>query len=369
MEQIEKILIIDDDRALQESCRQVFAGKDYRVESAFDGISGLEMHSDLQPDLVLVDLCMPGLGGLEVLRKLKSQDPDYIAIVITGYGTITSAVEAMKRGAYDFLPKPFTPNQLRFIVRRGLERRRSIKETARLRREKQLMRDNFVSMVSHELRAPLAAVQQRLMLVTGGYAGEISEATRTSILGTQKRIKGLISLIGDWLNLSRIEAGEVVGPEDPVDLEAVMAAIAETLSPLALERNITLKIDAPDSLRPVLGNRDALEMLFTNLVHNAIKYNRRGGSILIGLAEEDDSIVVTVEDTGVGIPRDQLALIFEQFYRVKEEGRTDGSGLGLSIARKIAELHAGSIAVKSEVGKGTVFTVRIPACGQEQEAP
>jgi two-component system sensor histidine kinase/response regulator len=369
LEQIEKILIIDDDRALQESCRQVFAGKNYKVESAFDGISGLEMHRDLQPDLVLVDLCMPGIGGLEVLRKLKSQDPDYIAIVITGYGTITSAVEAMKRGAYDFLPKPFTPNQLRFIVRRGLERRRSIKETARLRREKQLMRDNFVSMVSHELRAPLAAVQQRLMLVTGGYTGEISEDTRTSILGTRKRIKSLISLIGDWLNLSRIEAGGIVGPETHVDLETVMTEIVETLSPLAHERDITLKVDAPHSLRPILGNRDTLKMLFTNLVDNAIKYNHDGGRVLIGLAEEDGSIVVTVEDTGVGIPEDRLPLIFEQFYRVKGNGRTEGSGLGLSIAGKIAELHSGSIAVDSEVGKGTVFTVCLPACGQEQEAP
>jgi two-component system sensor histidine kinase/response regulator len=369
LEQVEKILIIDDDRALQESCRQVFAGKNYKVESAFDGISGLEMHRDLQPDLVLVDLCMPGIGGLEVLRKLKSQDPDYVAIVITGYGTITSAVEAMKRGAYDFLPKPFTPNQLRFIVQRGLERRRSIKETARLRREKQMMRDNFVAMVSHELRAPLAAVQQRLMLVTGGYTGEIPEVTRTSILGTQKRIKSLISLIGDWLNLSRIEAGEIAGPGAPVDLATVVAGIAETLRPLAEERNITLEVSTPDSLRPVLGHRDTLKMLFSNLVHNAIKYNRRGGRVLVRSAEEDGSIAIAVEDTGVGIPRDELPLVFEQFYRVKRDERMEGSGLGLSIAKKIAELHSGSIAVESEVGQGTVFTVRLPVRGQEKAEP
>jgi len=369
LELIEKILIIDDDQALQESCRQVFAGNNYKVESALDGISGLAMHRDIQPDLVLVDLCMPGIGGLEVLEKLKSHDPDYVAIVITGYGTITSAVEAMKRGAYDFLPKPFTPNQLRFIVQRGLERRSYIKETARLRREKQLMRDNFVSMVSHELRAPLAAVQQRLMLVTGGYTGEIPDAVRASILGTQKRITALISLIGDWLNLSRIEARETVKPEDPVDVKSIVAGIAETLGPLATERNITLEISAPDSLRPVLGNRDTLEMLFSNLIDNGIKYTHDGGRVSIRSAEENGSIVVTVEDNGVGIPRDQLPLIFEQFYRVKGERPTEGSGLGLSIARKIAELHSGSITVESEVGKGTVFTVRLPACELEREAP
>ena len=369
MEYVEKILIIDDDRALQESCRQVFAGKNYKVESAFDGTSGLKLHRELQPDLVLVDLCMPGLGGLEVLQKLRSHDPDCVAIVITGYGTIASAVEAMKRGAYDFLPKPFTPNQLRFIVQRGLERRRSIKETARLRREKQMMRDNFVAMVSHELRAPLAAVQQRLMLVTGGYTGEISENARTSILGTQKRIKSLISLIADWLNLTRIEGGETVGPIEPVELAAVVAGTAETLGPLAQERNITLDVSGLDSVRPVPGNRDTIEMLFNNLLHNAIKYNRDGGRVTVRAVEDDDCVTVTVEDTGVGIRQDQIPFIFEQFYRVKGDKRGEGSGLGLSIARKIAELHSGSIGVKSEVGKGTIFTVQLPSSDQGSEAP
>lgn len=369
MEPIEKILIIDDDRALQSSCRQVFAGKNYRIESAFDGPSGLEMHRDFQPDLVLVDLCMPGLGGLEVLPKLKSQDPDCVAVVITGYGTITSAVEAMKRGAYDFLPKPFTPNQLRFIVRRGLERRRSIKETERLRREKQMMRDNFVAMVSHELRAPLAAVQQRLMLVTGGYTGEIPETARSSILGTQKRIRSLISLIGDWLNLSRIEAGEMAVERVPVDLPAVLAGIAETLGPLGADRKISLQVSGSDSLRPVHGDPEMLNMLFSNLIHNAIKYNHDGGRVLVRCSEDADGVVVKVEDTGTGIPPDQLPLIFEQFYRVKGDKPVDGSGLGLSIARKIAEIHSGSIDVQSEVGRGTVFTVCLPASGQQGRAP
>jgi two-component system sensor histidine kinase/response regulator len=369
LDQAEKILIIDDDRALQESCRQVFAGERYSVESAFDGISGLEMQKSLQPDVILVDLCMPGLGGLEVLRKLKSRDRDAVAIVITGYGTISSAVEAMKRGAYDFLPKPFTPNQLRFIVRRGLERRRSIKETARLRREKQLMRDNFVSMVSHELRAPLAAVQQRLMLVTGGYTGEISESARSSILATQNRIRGLISLIGDWLNLSRIEAGEGSGPKDAVDIKALLAEAAETMGPLAREKKIALDVLVPGGLPPVLGDHDMLQMLLNNLIHNAIKYNRQGGSVTVRSTKQDDMIEVTIEDTGVGIPEEQLPLIFEQFYRVKGEGHTEGSGLGLAIAKKIAEQHSGTIAVESAVGKGTTFTVCLPAHEAGKEAP
>jgi signal transduction histidine kinase len=327
------------------------------------------MHRGIQPDLVLVDLRMPGLGGLEVLEKLKSHDPDYVAIVITGHGTIRSAVEAMKLGAYDFLPKPFTPNQLRFIVERGLERRRSLKETARLRREKQLMRDNFVSMVSHELRAPLAAVQQRLMLVTGGYTGAISEPSRMSILGTQKRIKALISLINDWLDLSRIDSGGIAEPVERLDVNTILHEVLETLGPLARDRDLGIEIDAREPPTQVRGNRDMLRMVFTNLVHNAIKYNRDGGRVLIRSAEEGGDITVTVEDTGVGIPSDILPMVFEQFYRVKGKGLAEGSGLGLSISKRIVELHSGSITAESEIGKGSVFVVRLPALGRESDTP
>jgi signal transduction histidine kinase len=207
------------------------------------------------------------------------------------------------------------------------------------------------------------------MLVTGGYTGEISGEVRDSILGTQKRIRALISLIGDWLNLSRIEAGETLGPAEAVDLRDVLNETVETLTPLALERKITLDAGTPDSLPPVGGNRDLLAMLFGNLVVNAVKYNRRGGRVTIRSSEKDGTVSVAVEDTGPGIPPDRLPLVFEQFYRVKGGENTEGSGLGLSIARKIAELHSGSIEVESEIGKGTVFTVCLPAYGREGISP
>lgn len=364
MEADGSILVIDDDRALQKSCRRVFAGTKYTLESAFDGSSGLEMYERLNPDLVLVDLRMPGMSGIEVLKKLKIYDPDCVAVMITAYGTIGYAVEAVKSGAYDFIPKPFTPDQLRLVVRRGLEHRRFIRETARLNREKQLMRDNFVSMVSHELRSPLAAIQQKLTLVTGGYSGEISEDARGVILSTQQRMKALITLISDWLDLSRIDAGEIVMDKGRVDLGDVLAEVAETLEPLAEERNIGLEISAGDHVPPVEGNRQTLTMLFSNLIDNAIKYNREGGVVHARIeagAGEEGEVKVTIKDTGMGIPAESLPLIFEQFYRVRGDGRARGSGLGLSICRKIAELHGGSMEVESEVGAGTVFTVRLPA--------
>ena len=298
-----------------------------------------------------------------MLPKLKSMDPDCVAIVITGYATIERAVEAMKRGAYDFLPKPFSPNQLRLIVARGLERRRLVRETVELRREKEIMRDNFISMVSHELRSPLNAVQQNLMVITAGLGGQVSDRARERLITMQSRIKSLISLVNDWLNLARIESGEIVSDRTPVNLSGVVAEALDTLKPLADQAGVLLSLEVADDLPEINGSAQALQMLFTNLVHNGIKYNRKGGTVSVELRAEGHDVTVRVSDTGVGIPAEKIPLIFEQFYRIRDEGRVEGSGLGLSIARNVVEAHRGTIDVASEVGKGTSFTVRLPRDG------
>jgi len=310
------VLIIDDEEFILDSCCQVFTKEGYRTEKAKDGDAGLQKFKETKPDLVLVDLKMPRKSGIEVLEELRTIDPNCVAIVITGYATIESAVEAMKRGAYDFLPKPFTPDELRIIIRRGLERRQCIKEAERLREEKEIMRENFISMVSHELRSPLAAVQQNLMVITGGMVGEIPEKANHMLLRMRARIKD--------------------------------------------EKKITLRFTAPEKYPSIVGNRETLQMLFTNLIHNGIKYNRRGGKVEVILEDEDQRTKILVKDTGMGIPQEKLPLIFEQFYRVKKKEDVVGSGLGLSIAKKIVVAHSGSIEVESELGKGTTFMVYLP---------
>ena len=355
------VLIIDDDEMMLDSCSQVFTKEGYRIETAGDGDTGLKKFAEEKPDLVLVDLKMPGKSGMEVLEELRTIDPDCVAVVITGYSTIESAVEAMKRGAYDFLPKPFTPDELRLIVRRGLERRRSMQETEALRREKELMRRNFVTMVSHELRAPLSAVQQNLMVIMEGLVGEVPEKVQEILFRMKERIKGLISLISDWLDLSRIESGEMVTEMEDADIKAVLCEVVDLLRSLADEKKVSVSYTGPAEYPSIRGNRETLFMLFTNLVHNGIKYNKEGGEVHVVLEAEENGTKVTVSDTGVGIPEESLPLIFEQFYRVKDGRQIVGSGLGLSIVKKIVEAHSGTIGVESEVGKGTAFIVHFPS--------
>ncbi len=156
------IVVIDDDEGMRIACRKTLTKSGHRVETFENGALGLEGVAQLKPDLVLVDLKMPGLDGNEVIARVRELEPDIVVVVITGYATIDTAVAAMKAGAYDFLPKPFSPDELRIITARALERRRLAQEKRRSDVERELLKRRFVTFVSHQLQAPLVAIYQYL---------------------------------------------------------------------------------------------------------------------------------------------------------------------------------------------------------------
>jgi two-component system sensor histidine kinase/response regulator len=361
-EQRPLVLVIDDEESMRDSCSQILVKSKFRVETAEDGAIGLQKIREQRPDAVLVDLKMPGISGLDVLENLKQIDPRIVPIVITGYATVDSAVEAMKKGAYDFLPKPFTPEELRIILGRALEHRRLALEAEALRREKKLLEDHFITMVSHQLRSPLVAIQQYFEVIVGGYAGPVEGTTREMILKAYSRVDGLLRLINDWLDLARINKGQIVDKFKPLDLRALVAKLVEFLEPLAKEYSVTLEPIQPGPQALALGDEESLDQVFSNLITNAIKYNKPNGRVKVDFKEEPESIAVSVEDTGIGIAKENLPFIFDQFYQVhrSEDKKIKGTGLGLSIAQKIVEAHNGRIEVTSELGVGTTFTVVIP---------
>ncbi len=362
MAKLVTILVIDDEEFMCDSCCKVYAKDGYRVDIARDGATGLQKVKELNPDLVLVDLKMPGMSGMEVLEEIKTIDPNIISVVITGYGTIDSAVESMKNGAYDFLPKPFTPDELRLITKRALERRRLIIESNRLRQEKDKMRENFISMVSHQLRTPLVAVQEYFEVILEGLAGEVTEEQRKMLERSKTRIDELLRLIKDWLDLSKIDADKIVNKLKPISLTEIITKTSDLMQTLAKQKNITLKTDIPENLPMILGNKETLEQAFLNLLDNGIRYNKNGGSITVKAKAEDGYVAVDISDTGIGIPKEELPFIFEQFYQIKNKKTQgiDGTGLGLSIVKKIVDAHSGTIRVTSETEKGSTFTVLLP---------
>ena len=356
------VLVIDDEETMRDSCSQILLKTNFRVETAEDGMVGLQKIKDFGPDLVLVDLKMPGISGFDVLERLKSLDPHIIPIVITGYATIDSAVEAMKKGAYDFLPKPFSPEELRIIIRRAYERRKLLIEAETLRKEKKLLEEHFITMVSHQLRSPLIAIQQYFEVILSEIVGPVDEKIKEMIFKARDRMEGLLHLINDWLDLSRINQGQIVDKFKTLDIQKTLGAVFEFMRPLAQESSVALEMTRTPGSVLVLGDEETLEQVFTNLISNAIKYNKPGGRVQVSLKESSGFIAVEVEDTGIGIGKEHLPFIFDQFYQVSR-GRGEkikGTGLGLSIAKKIVEAHNGTLDVSSEPGVGSTFTVCLP---------
>lgn len=353
-----KILIIDDEESICDACSEVYIKDGHKVEIAKDGETGLKKVNEFNPDIVLVDLKMPGISGIEVLEELKKINPDIVSIVITGYATIDSAVEVMKKGAFDFLPKPFTPDELRVITNRAIEKRESIKELNRF----QKMREVFISMVSHQLKTPLVAVRQYLEVILGGMAGEINEE-QTEILDRSKiRIDGLLKLIKDWLNLSRIDENKIVDKLKPIKIYPIINKILYLLKLKAEEKNVSINIDIPEDLPMISGDSESLEQAFLNLIDNGIRFNKEGGSLSISAKSENDVILIDISDTGIGIQKEKIPYIFEQFYQIKnnEIENIEGTGLGLSIVKKIINAHSGTIKIESKHGRGSIFSVILP---------
>ncbi len=355
------MLVIDDEEIARISCQRVLNREGIQVTTASSGREGLDILMRQPHDLVLVDLKMPEMDGVEVARRIRTFNPNIVTILITGYATIESAVAVMKEGAYDYLPKPFTPDELLIVVRRGLEKRRLDRESRALREEKQAMERNFVTMVTHQLRSPLGAIFQYIEVLLSDIGGTLSDMQREMLERARERLQGLLQLINDWLDMSRVQAGEIAHRLQPVALASCLDAALAGLEWSAREKGIEIRAQIPADLPPVEVDPDSFREVLSNLVSNAIKYNRPQGYVRIGAFEHEGWVVVEVEDNGFGIEEKEIPFLFEQFFRSKskEVREQQGTGLGLAIVDKIVRAHGGKIEVKSELGKGTTFMVFI----------
>jgi len=484
------ILVVDDEKGIREGCKRILTSEGYAVDTAENGKVGLEMIETKPYDLLLVDLMMPVMGGLEMMAQVQQTHPDIIMIVITGFATIETAVDAMKSGAYDYVPKPFTPDQLLAVVNRGLETRRLriqtqqlmeerdqkllevAKETSKLRtivnsmgdgilvinQEKQLVlwnpaaitmlrlkeklevgrnfrevitqdslidiidrafspdasryttlseeitlppseprtlmvnvsvirddkgqelgvvstlrditslkeiekvKSQFVSMVTHELRAPLSAIEGYLTAYLTGAIGNDPQMNRQMLERARQRAHSLLELVNDLLQFTRLEAQSIKRKKELLNLGDIIVNTVELLKNQGESKELRFTVDVPDQLPLIEADRSEMEQLFTNLISNAIKYNVKKGSVIIRAKPNNNLLEVSVEDTGIGIDEENLPHIFDEFYRVSgpQTRYTTGTGLGLSIVKKIVESHFGSITVKSTINKGTTFTVSFP---------
>jgi len=433
---------------------------------------------------------------VEVLEETSSRHPDIPVIIMTGLGTVADAVECMRKGAYDFVTKPFSIDHLIMVIKRALEKQLLEQETKRLQEEqarnldnlameqsrmhtivncmadgvlvtnregevvlynstlmqllglnasppqpgplrdylddralqeairslladshrsegrciaqelcfnrlhlralsapffgpdrqvlgtvtvfhdvthfKELdeMKNDFVRMVSHELRAPLAAIQQQHSVILDGLAGDLSEKQRELLSRAYAKIQGLLDLINDLLDVAKMEAGYGQLEQAPLDLTEILAEVVELLQAKAASQKVTLTLEAPDDLPLIRADRRSMEEVFTNLVCNAINYSPDGGGVRISAVSHGGYLEVRVQDQGIGIEAEEIPKIFDKFYRVKnpKTRQVIGTGLGLALVKGLIEAHRGTVEVESEAGAGATFRVKLPTAAGAKDA-
>lgn len=379
METEKRILVIDDELGLREGCRRVLARSGYEVHVAATGQEALVKALTSEFSVILLDVRMPDISGVELLKHIRSNNPHTVCIVMTAYATVELAVRAMKLGAYDFIEKPFSDESLLQAVERGLDKRRLRQPVARsLHREAQggdLSRDNVtleelelassasMRKVAHELRAPIAAIRSFLTLILQGYANPAK--TREWQQRAAERADELLTLVDDLLNLARLKDPNAPSTLGIVSVEDILKGVLELHAPEADGTGIRLRVET-QPCGTIIADEAHIKQLWTNLISNAIKYTPPGGQVMVRLFSKGGAIVGITKDTGIGIAKEDLPHLFEEFFRTDQAKAfaQHGTGLGLSIARQIVEHYGGEITVESELGKGSQFTFRLPAGGR-----
>ncbi len=379
------ILVIDDELGIREGCKRALTPQGFSVDTARDGSEGLEKIRGGSFDLALLDVMMPGISGLDLLALIREHDPDIVCIIITGYATVPLAVNAIKQGAYDFISKPFTVDDLLMTVNQGLERRKLLMETKRLQKieaeARQLASDKakleelekskaaFIRLVTHELQSPAAAVQSYLQLILDGYVPP--EKYREYVEKAAARAREEVTLIGDLLELGRLRELKDRGQIAAIRLDDVLRKALEPLENLANQRGQRLLVEVAPGVPPVRGVANEFKSLWSNLVRNAIKYTPEGGAVTVSLRTDGQQVIGQVQDTGIGIPAEARERLFTEFFRAENAKSLNlrGTGLGLVIVKQVVETAGGQIWVESEVGRGSTFTFVLPTTAEEAAAP
>jgi signal transduction histidine kinase len=372
-----KILVIDDEIGICEGIQRALSPQGFSVEMALNGDAGLSKIHENGVELVLLDIMMPGISGIDLITAIHDHDSEIVCIIITGYATVELAVRSIKAGAYDFLTKPFSVDDLLIAVNQGLERRqlslkakRTRTAEARARRladetaclkELDKAKRQFMQLVTHELQSPVSAIQNYIQLILNGYVppDQQSEILQKCVVRTQEEM----ILIADLLELGHIQT---IGPHtrmNNVSLEEVLQTVVDSFRDQADNKKQKLIINIAKNIPPVRGEADKFKSLWANLISNAVKYTPEAGTVAINLRSERGKVIGEVRDTGIGIPSNDQPHLFTEFFRAKNARELGiyGTGLGLVIVKRIVEGAKGSIKVRSEVGGGTTFTFTLPA--------
>lgn len=370
--EILKLLVVDDEAAIRSGIHRAL--RDFSVDFPFyeddfefeiiDAESGEEALSIIEKDkidIVLLDNKLPGIEGIEVLEYIKRKSVDCAVMMITSYASIELAVRATNNGAFNFIPKPFSAQDMKSAVESITKHLFLKRMTRRMKAEGKQVRFEFLSVLSHELKSPINAVEGYLRIMKDRQAGDDIAAYEKMIDRSLTRIESMRGLIMDMLDFTRIESGKKNRSIVELDVIEIAKLAVDSIYPVAIQMNVEIIPDFPETLI-MKGDGSELEIIFNNLLSNAVKYNKENGTVKFTIRKENESAIFTVEDTGIGMTEKEQALLFKEFTRIKtrKTKNISGSGLGLSIMKKVIDLNKGSVCVESEADIGSKFMVEIP---------
>lgn len=483
-----KVLIVDDEKGLRIGVQRLLTGEGYEVTTAENGTEGIKLGTETEFDLAIIDLKMPDVDGIEVLKKIKQKFPNSVCFIATAFASYETAVEATRLGAHSYILKPFSPEELLSNLKDGYQRRLVNLEAEKWRNEREarllevafektrmntivnaitdgvlvvnkeglavlfnpaalrflelpgiaveeyifdklhpeilaliknfldekspeeksyttqielkpnreffieatasavrqpdnsvagvvivfkditelkkieFVKSQFVSMVSHELKAPIAAVYGFLKLFNDDSITLSAEQKKEYETRSMVRLDGLLKMINDLLDISRMELKSVHREIKKVCLQEVISSILEMFLFDINKKGLQIFFDKDVSAHCINVDSDEITRLFTNLISNAIKYNRDQGIINIKLYQADNYIVTEIKDSGIGLKPEEKQKLFSEFFRAKNEKTKNisGTGLGLSIVKRIVDSYSGKIEVESDYGEGTTFKVFLP---------
>jgi len=411
------ILVVDDDPGMREFLTLFLTSEGYTVVSAANGDEALayvqkrsqEKEAGVEIDLTVMDIKMPPPGGIEVLRQLRNADPDAVVVLITGYASVETAMQAVRYGAFDYLTKPLSDvSDLLTIVQRGLNRRRMLinsrklltqlrhayEENLRLLEEMQALnrdlearisertqeleranrrlqgldrlKSELLANVSHELYTPLNAIIGFSQALLDGLHGSLLSGQKRlveSIQDSGHRLKGSFD---DLIDMAQLSANEVAIHPLSVRLTPILQGMKALVERSAEEKEIDIAIEVAPHVETVWADEAKLKRMLYELLSNALRFTPAGGQITLQATlyppEQPHELHLAVSDTGIGIPADELEEIFDPFRQVDSSlsRRFGGLGLGLAIVRHYAELHGGRVWAESEPQSGSTFTLALP---------
>ena len=482
------ILIVDDEKGLLSGTKRLLESEGYITYATESGLEGLELARQNELDLALIDLKMPDMNGIEVLKEIKKIQPNTVCFIATAFASYDTAIESTKLGAYSYIPKPFTPEELIHQLERGYEKRLMILEAERLKKEREErllevayektrlrtiinsinegvlvvnkggelvlfnssavkfldlnelyigdvildilpsqisglikkyiesddylpnsystqidlrtnrelcieatcspvpdtngklagivtvlkniteqvkyeeIKSQFVSMVAHELKAPVAAVTGFIKLILDDSITKSKVQEKDYLNRSYTRLQGLIAMVNDLLDISRMELKNKQREIKELDIIPLINSVIEFMEFELKKKNIKVEFNVNTSCTILKADQNELNRLFTNILSNGIKYNKDNGSIKIDVNRSGTYLVIKIEDTGIGLKPEEKKKLFQEFYRAKNEKTQNisGTGLGLSIVKRIIDSYNGKIEVDSEYGIGTNFIIYFP---------